>query len=202
MTDTDDWAEDPSWDAIWDSAGQITENGYVVEMRIPFTALRFPKNQEQLTWSFAVWRNYPRDVFYQMSNVGFDRDVKCSFCQFDKLTGFRNMSESKNIQLTPTLTALRHDTKDTVPGDWQNGDIDTEAGLDLRWGVTQDAVINATINPDFSQVEADSLELDVNTTYSIYYAEKRPFFLDGASYFDTNQLELLYTYHCRARSRC
>ena len=193
MTDIDDWVEDPSWDAIWDSAGQITDDGYVVEMRIPFTALRFPKDQTELTWSFAVWRNYPRDVYYQMSNVGFDRDVKCSFCQFDKLTGFANMTESQNIQLTPTLTALRHDTKDEVPGDWQNGDIDTEAGLDLRWGVTQDAVINATINPDFSQVEADSLELDVNTTYSIYYAEKRPFFLDGASYFDTSQLELLYT---------
>ncbi|WP_421420651.1 DUF5916 domain-containing protein (plasmid) [Pseudoalteromonas lipolytica] len=193
MTDIDDWVEDPSWDAIWDSAGQITDEGYVVEMRIPFTALRFPKGKEQLTWSLAVWRNYPRDVFYQMSNVGFDRDVKCSFCQFDKLTGFADMTQSMNIQLTPTLTALRNDTKNTLPGDWQNGDVDTEAGLDLRWGVTQDAVINATINPDFSQVEADSLELDVNTTYSIYYAEKRPFFLDGASYFKTSQLELLYT---------
>ncbi|QMW16895.1 carbohydrate binding family 9 domain-containing protein [Pseudoalteromonas sp. MT33b] len=193
MTDIDDWVEDPSWDAIWDSAGQITDEGYVVEMRIPFTALRFPKGKEQLTWSLAVWRNYPRDVFYQMSNVGFDRDVKCSFCQFDKLTGFADMTQSMNIQLTPTLTALRNDTKNTLPGDWQNGDVDTEAGLDLRWGVTQDAVINATINPDFSQVEADSLELDVNTTYSIYYAEKRPFFLDGASYFKTSQFELLYT---------
>ena len=193
MTDIDDWVEDPSWDAIWDSAGQITDEGYVVEMRIPFTALRFPKGKEQLTWSLAVWRNYPRDVFYQMSNVGFDRDVKCSFCQFDKLTGFADMTQSMNIQLTPTLTALRNDTKNTLPGDWQNGDVDTEAGLDLRWGVTQDAVINATINPDFSQVEADSLELDVNTTYSIYYAEKRPFFLDGASYFKTSQFESLYT---------
>ena len=193
MTDIDDWVEDPSWDAIWDSAGQITDEGYVVEMRIPFTALRFPKGKEQLTWSLAVWRNYPRDVFYQMSNVGFDRDVKCSFCQFDKLTGFADMTQSMNIQLTPTLTALRNDTKNTLPGDWQNGNVDTEAGLDLRWGVTQDAVINATINPDFSQVEADSLELDVNTTYSIYYAEKRPFFLDGASYFKTSQFELLYT---------
>ena len=193
MTDTDGWSEDPSWDAIWDSAGQITDQGYVVEMRIPFTALRFPKNKADMTWSIALWRNFPRDVMYQMSNVGFDRDVKCSFCQFDKITGFNAMEPSKNIQLTPTLTALRHDVKETVPGDWQNGDIDTEAGLDIRWGISQDAVINATINPDFSQVETDSLELDVNTTYSIYYAEKRPFFLDGASYFKSSLFELLYT---------
>lgn len=193
MTDTDGWSEDPSWNAIWDSAGQVTDEGYVVEMRIPFTALRFPTNKADMTWSIALWRNYPREVLYQLSNVGFDRDVKCSFCQFDKITGFKAMEPSKNIQLTPTVTALRHDVKDTVPGDWNNGDIDTEAGLDLRWGISQDAVINATINPDFSQVEADSLELDVNTTYSIYYAEKRPFFLDGASYFKSSLFELLYT---------
>ena len=138
-------------------------------------------------------RNYQRDVLYQLSNMGFDRDIKCSLCQFDKLNGFKNIKASKNLQLTPTLTALRNDSKATLPGQWDNGDIDTEAGLDLRWGVTQDAVINATINPDFSQIESDALALDVNTTYSIYYAEKRPFFLDGASYFKSSLFELLYT---------
>ena len=76
--------------------------------------------------------------------------------------------------------------KRNSPVTGENGNIDTEAGLDLRWGITKDAVLNATINPDFSQVETDSLELDVNTTYSIYYAEKRPFFLDGASYFKSS----------------
>ncbi|MCP4058456.1 MAG: carbohydrate binding family 9 domain-containing protein [Pseudoalteromonas sp.] len=193
MSDTDGWQSDPSWDAIWDSAGQITDQGFVVEMRIPFKALRFPENKTDLTWGFALMRNYQRDVLYQLSNMGFDRDIKCSLCQFDKLNGFKNIKASKNLQLTPTLTALRNDSKATLPGQWDNGDIDTEAGLDLRWGVTQDAVINATINPDFSQIESDALALDVNTTYSIYYAEKRPFFLDGASYFKSSLFELLYT---------
>ena len=193
MTDTDEWVSDLSWDAIWDSAGTINEQGYVVEMRIPFKALRFAQNQADSTWGFAVMRNYQRDVLYQLSSTGFDRDIKCSLCQFDKITGFNNLAPSKNLQLTPTLTALRNDQKTQVPGAWDNGDVDTEVGLDLRWGITKDAVINATINPDFSQVETDSLELDVNTTYSIYYAEKRPFFLDGASYFKSNLFELLYT---------
>ncbi|MBE0361660.1 hypothetical protein PALI_b0663 [Pseudoalteromonas aliena SW19] len=193
MTDTDGWSSDTSWNAIWDSAGEINEEGYVVEMRIPFKALRFPENEKELTWGFSVMRNYQRDVLYQLSNMGFDRDVKCSLCQFDKITGFKEIESSSNVQLTPTLTTLRHDTKSKVPGDWNNGDIDTEVGLDLRWGLTKDAVINATINPDFSQVETDSLELDVNTTFSVYYAEKRPFFLDGASYFKSNLFELLYT---------
>ena len=193
MTDTDEWVSDLSWDAIWDSAGTINEDGYVVEMRIPFKALRFAQNQTDSTWGFSMMRNYQRDVLYQLSSTGFDRDIKCSLCQFDKITGFNNLAPSKNLQLTPTLTALRNDQKTQVPGEWDNGDVDTEVGLDLRWGITKDAVINATINPDFSQVETDSLELDVNTTYSIYYAEKRPFFLDGASYFKSNLFELLYT---------
>lgn len=193
MTDTDEWVSDLSWDAIWDSAGTINEQGYVVEMRIPFKALRFAQNQADSTWGFSMMRNYQRDVLYQLSSTGFDRDIKCSLCQFDKITGFNNLAPSKNLQLTPTLTALRNDQKTQVPGAWDNGDVNTEVGLDLRWGITKDAVINATINPDFSQVETDSLELDVNTTYSIYYAEKRPFFLDGASYFKSNLFELLYT---------
>ncbi|MBH0027726.1 carbohydrate binding family 9 domain-containing protein [Pseudoalteromonas sp. SWN29] len=193
MTDTDGWSSDTSWNAIWDSAGQINEQGYVVEMRIPFKALRFPENKKELTWGFSVMRNYQRDVLYQLSNMGFDRNIKCSLCQFDKLVGFSDIESSKNIQLTPTLTTLRNDNKSELPGNWDNGDIDTEVGLDLRWGLTKDAVLNATINPDFSQVETDSLELDVNTTFSIYYAEKRPFFLDGASYFKSSLFELLYT---------
>lgn len=193
MTDTDGWSSDTSWNAIWDSAGQINEKGYIVEMRIPFKALRFPENKKELTWGFSVMRNYQRDVLYQLSNMGFDRNIKCSLCQFDKLVGFSDIESSKNIQLTPTLTALRNDNKSELPGNWDNGDIDTEVGLDLRWGLTKDAVLNATINPDFSQVETDSLELDVNTTFSIYYAEKRPFFLDGASYFKSSLFELLYT---------
>ena len=79
--------------------GEINEQGYVVEMRIPFKALRFPENKKELTWGFSVMRNYQRDVLYQLSNMGFDRDTKCSLCQFDKLVGFSDIESSKNIQL-------------------------------------------------------------------------------------------------------
>ena len=193
MTDINGWVEDDSWNAIWDSAAIITTEGYFVEMRIPFTALRFPKNQQAQTWSIAVWRNYPRDVLYQTSNVGFDWNIVCSLCQFDKITGLENVTPSRNLQLTPTFTALRHDEKPSLPRDWQEGDIDNELGLDIRWGITQDAVLNATVNPDFSTVEADSPQLDINTNYSLFYAERRAFFLDGASFFDNNHFDLVYT---------
>ncbi|MCP4989245.1 MAG: hypothetical protein GY928_25265 [Colwellia sp.] len=78
-------------------------------------------------------------------------------------------------------------------GEWENGDIEVEPGLDVRWGLTQDIVLNATLNPDFSQVEADAGQLDVNNTYSLFYPEKRPFFLDGASYFDTANFNFVHT---------
>lgn len=193
MDDTDGWDEDSSWDAIWDSAGQITDFGYVVEISIPFSALRFPDSDEKLVWNITGWRNYPRDVRYQMATNIFDRDIKCNLCQFHQLEGFEEIKPGKNFQLTPTLTVSRQDEKPDVPGEWDNDDIEVNPGLDVRWGLTQDIVLNATINPDFSQVEADAGQLDVNNTYSLFYPEKRPFFLDGASYFETTSFNFVHT---------
>ncbi|NQY49274.1 MAG: carbohydrate binding family 9 domain-containing protein [Colwellia sp.] len=193
MDDTDGWDEDDSWDAIWNSAGQITDFGYVVEMSIPFSALRFPDSDEKLVWNITGLRNYPRDVKIQMATNIFDRDIKCNLCQFHQLVGFEEIKQGKNFQLTPTLTVSRKDEKPDLPGEWKNGDIEVEPGLDVRWGLTQDIVLNATVNPDFSQVEADAGQLDVNNTYSLFYPEKRPFFLDGASYFDTTSFNFVHT---------
>jgi len=204
MDDSNGWNEDDSWDAIWDSAGQITDFGYVVEMTIPFSALRFPESTEALTWNMATMRNYPRDVRVQLATYQRDRNIKCNLCQFDQLIGFENIVTGNNLQLTPTLTLSRQDEKPSatlyrdgeeinVPGAWNEGSGDVDPGLDIRWGITQDMVLNATINPDFSQVEADAGQLDVNNTFSLFYPEKRPFFLDGASYFDTSSFNFVHT---------
>jgi hypothetical protein len=193
MSDTNGWNEDPSWDAIWHSAGQITDEGYVVEMSIPFSALRFPDGAEQQTWTFAGWRNHPRDVRKQYASFKKDSNIKCSLCQMDKITGFENVVATTALQITPTVTFVRSDTKDSVPGSWQEGDLHSEVGTDIRWGITQDIVLNATLNPDFSQVEADASQLDINNTYSLFYAEKRPFFLDGSSYFDSQRFNFVHT---------
>jgi len=201
MDDTNGWNEDSSWDAIWDSAGKITDFGYVVEMSIPFSSLRFPDVNGEKIWNIAGWRNYPRDVRMQMATHKSNRDIKCNLCQFEQLVGLENVKAAKNFQLTPTLTVSRQDQKPSVvnseghsvPGDWENGEVEVEPGLDVRWGITQDIVLNATINPDFSQVEADAGQLDVNNTYALFYPEKRPFFLDGASYFDTSNFNFVHT---------
>ena len=88
MDDSNGWDEDPSWDAIWESAGKITDFGYVVEISIPFSALRFPDTEGELTWNVAGWRNYPRDVRMQMATYKSDRNLECNLCQFDQLIGF------------------------------------------------------------------------------------------------------------------
>ena len=193
MDDSNGWNEDSSWDAIWDSAGKITDFGYVVEMAIPFSALRFTDSDEALTWTIAGWRNFPRDIRKQYATFHQDKNIKCNLCQMDKLEGMDNLKPSRNLQFTPTLTISKSDVKDTVPGPWDNGDVKNEIGTDIRWGITQDIVLNATLNPDFSQVEADASQLDINNTFSLFYREKRPFFLDGASYFDSERFNFVHT---------
>ncbi|NVK23405.1 MAG: carbohydrate binding family 9 domain-containing protein [Gammaproteobacteria bacterium] len=205
MDDTNGWNEDSSWDAIWNSAGQITDFGYSVELVIPLSALRFPEADGELTWSIAGWRNYPRDVRKQFATYKRNRDIKCNLCQMDKLTGFKAVKPSQNFQLTPTLTVSQSGSRDDVTKRWDagavdddggintEGDVNSEVGLDLRWGVTKDIVMNATLNPDFSQVEADSTQLDINNTFSLFYREKRAFFLDGASYFDAERFNFVHT---------
>jgi hypothetical protein len=193
MTDTNGWQDDDSWDAIWESAAKVDAQGWTAEMRIPFRALRFVDIKGEKTWSFALQRNYPRDVRYRLASYQADSNLKCSLCLFDKITGLKTVESNQSIQLTPTMTLARNDRKKPISEPWDQGSVEQEAGLDLRWGITQDSVLNVTVNPDFSQVEADSSQLDVNNTFSLFTREKRAFFLDGADYFQTKRFNLVHT---------
>lgn len=180
--------EDDSWNAIWDSFGQITEFGYVVEIAVPFKQLRFSPSEAPQTWGIDISRHYPRDFRVRIKSQLYDRDVSCYLCQISKVDGFEDLDRSRNVQLIPTLTASHVESRNpAVGGDWVSEDVDPEAGLDVRWGITQDIYLNATLNPDFSQVEADSAQLNINNTFSLFFPERRTFFLDGADYFDTAQ---------------
>ena len=178
--------EDFSWDAIWDSAGKITEFGYVVEVAIPFNQLRFPRTKEKQTWGFSASRSYPRKVRHRVISHVRDRNRNCIFCQFNKIKGFTGMSPGLNLEFDPTLTANRTDKWDAFPdGEMDNGKIKGEPGITARWGITPNLILNATANPDFSNVEADVAQLEVNTRFALRYPEKRPFFLEGADFFLT-----------------
>ena len=185
--------QDDAWDALWESAGQINGTNYTVELAIPFNQLRFKDDSDKQTWGLDLVRLYPRDKFTRIGTNALDRNVSCYLCQLSKAEGFEDLPSSLNLVVTPTLTGNVTETRDPPDQpDWQRDDSDAEAGLDVRWGINQSLYFNATINPDFSQVEADNPQLDVNTTFSLFFPEKRTFFLDGASYFNS-RLNIVHT---------
>jgi hypothetical protein len=185
--------EDFSWDTIWESAGRITSSGYVVEAAIPFNQLRFPKEKGTQTWGFEANRSYPRIDRHRLISHVQDRNKSCLLCQMNKLTGFSGISPGKNLEFDPTVTASRTDKRDDFPsGGLEAGKIKPEPGITARWGITPNLTLNAVVNPDFSQVEADAAQLEVNTRFALRYPEKRPFFLEGADFFVT-RLEAVFT---------
>ncbi|HSL16387.1 MAG TPA: DUF5916 domain-containing protein [Methylomirabilota bacterium] len=178
--------EDDSWDAIWDSAGRITGAGYTVEMRIPFSSLRFPDSADGMTWGIDAIRMLPRDQRYRLALQPLARGSNCYLCQASKLVGFEGVRPARSIELDPTLTASVSGLRADFPaGELEDSDPDIEPGITARWGLTPNLMLNATLNPDFSQVEADAAQLDVNTQFALFYPEKRPFFLEGADIFGT-----------------
>jgi hypothetical protein len=178
--------EDESWNAIWDSAGQITDSGFIVEMSIPLKQIRVASGLPQQTWGVDFLRFYPRDARHRFSNNQWDYNATCYLCQLQKAQGFADLQQHTNLQLIPTLTAQASETRPYPATDpWTRHDAQMDAGVDLRWGISEDVILNATLNPDFSQVEADNLQLDSNNTFTLFYPERREFFLDGAEYFNT-----------------
>lgn len=181
-----DGVEDWSWDAIWDAAGRLTPDGFIVEMAIPFRELRFPGGDKVLTFGIAAERSYPRSVRHRITTHPLDRSRGCQFCQVNKVTGFQGMAAGRNLEIDPTVTGRRTDTRDqaTAPG-MTKGPTLGDVGATVRWGLAAGSTLTGTVNPDFSQVEADVAQLDVNTRFALFYPEKRPFFLEGADYFTT-----------------
>ena len=184
-------AQDASWDAIWSSAGRVTAGGYVVEAAIPFKSLRFPAGDGAQTWGFAARRHWPRSEQVEVRSMRWDRANSCLLCQANLLTGFSGISPGRNVEITPTFTSSRSETRSDA-GALEAGPIARDLGFDARWGVTSSLTLNATMNPDFSQVEADVAQLDVNNRYALFFPEKRPFFLDGSDYF-TTPLQAVFT---------
>jgi hypothetical protein len=174
-----------SWDAIWDSAGRISDTGYIVEMAIPFSQLRFPRTNKLQTWGVDFFRLVPREDRVRLALTPVQRGRNCTLCQFSKVTGFANAEPGRDIEVVPSLTASRTDRRDPTAGSLVNGPSDSEVGVNVSWGITPDITANLALNPDFSQVEADVAQLEVNNNFTLQYPERRPFFLEGANFFST-----------------
>lgn len=184
--------EDTRWDALWDSAGRLTDTGYEVELVIPFSSLRFPKAEGPQTWAFDAFRIWPRDKVYRMAVNPIDRDVACTLCQFGLVGGLSDIKPGHSLVITPTLTLTQPVPPIDSEDPWQPGGLRVDPGLTARWAPSSNLVLLGALNPDFSQVEADAVQLAVNRQFSLYYTEKRPFFLEGAEAFQT-PIEAFYS---------
>ncbi|MFC1692329.1 DUF5916 domain-containing protein [Candidatus Latescibacterota bacterium] len=176
-----------AWDAIWDSHGRISDNGYVVEMSIPFSSLPFQHIDGDQIWSFDAVRSYPRNVRHHIGAFPRDRNNNCYMCQSVKLIGFAGAIPGKNIEIDPTFSAgTTQERADETSGPFKVKDRSSEPGITARWNFTPNMTLSATANPDFSQIETDVAQMDINTQFALYYPEKRPFFLEGADFFGTS----------------
>lgn len=173
-----------SWDGIWETAGQTYDWGYSIEMAIPFNVLRFQHTKDDQIWGFFARRVYPRSVSRWMRNTPDIRGTNCELCEAQKIKGFADIAPGRNVEITPTLSAIRQDYKPGFPyGDMEELDTSSNVGLSGSWGITPNYTFSAAINPDFSQIEADQLRLTINERFALRFREKRPFFLEGNEFF-------------------
>ncbi|MFC0676642.1 DUF5916 domain-containing protein [Lysobacter korlensis] len=182
--------EDDAWDGLWTSAAQITDSGYRVEMRIPFATLRFRPADGARRWGVRFLRVRPREHRYLYADHRIERGARCDLCTMRKLEGFAGIRQGRGLEITPTLTVAHAQTRDGA--DWRSDGTQIEPGVDVAWTPSPNLTLSATLNPDFSQVESDSAQLDLNTSFALFFPEKRPFFLEAADTFNT-PLQVLYT---------
>lgn len=181
--------EDVGFDVIYESAGTITDRGYQLEMAIPFSSLRFPNKPVQ-TWKMDFWRNHPREDRGQYSWAAYDRDDPCWPCQWGTVTGIENVRPGKGFEILPSLigfqsASLDGDGTTEEPYRFQNEDLDGQMSIGAKYSLSSDVTAEVTYNPDFSQVEADPAQIDVNSTFALWYDERRPFFQEGSDLFRT-----------------
>ena len=184
--------EDASWDGLWSSAGKLTADGYDVEIRIPFSTLRFRGGPQDQRWGISLFRNWPRDKRHQLTSHKSPRDSNCFPCTWAKYEGMAGVQQGRNLEIVPTLTMGKTQTRDAAGDAWHSDDTSIEPGVDVSWAPSPAMTLNATLNPDFSQVETDQLQLSFNDSFALFYQEKRPFFLEGADYFNS-PFNVLYT---------
>ncbi|GAA0346982.1 DUF5916 domain-containing protein [Bowmanella denitrificans] len=191
--------ESSGWDGHWQAVGHITEQGYQVEVAIPLHIMNFPNIQGPKQWAMEFVRFWPRNQEQRISSVDISHANECWVCQMPLYTGFADIRSTQSLVLAPALVSSIEDSRDrSTNSAWQR-QRQQQLGLDLKWSISEDVTLNATLNPDFSQVEADSAQLAVNESFNLFFDEKRPFFTENADYF-TSPWDLVHTRNLLAPS--
>lgn len=184
---------DSSFDTVWRSDGRLTGRGYLVLFAVPFKSLRFP-NTDQQEWGIILNRSIPRtneNIFWpRISNR-----IQGRFNQAATATGMEHISPARNVQLIPygLVRSFRDiDQRDPNHPLIESRAFKPDAGVDGKFILHDRFVLDATVNPDFSQVESDQPQITVNQRFEVFFPEKRPFFLENSNFF-TTPINLVFT---------
>lgn len=177
-------------DLIWQSYGRVEEWGYAVEMRIPLKSIRFPTADVQ-EWGFQIMRRVERNG-YESSWAPISRNQTSQLPQSGHLANLRGLDAGLFLELNPVLTSSLSGGINSTTGDFERGSRADDIGVNLTYGITSNLTLDGTINPDFSQVEADAGQIAVNERFALFFPEKRPFFLQGTEIFGMPK-RLVYT---------
>jgi hypothetical protein len=184
--------EDAAPDFFWESATKIGPRGWTLEIRIPFTSLRY-KNVDPQTWGILLYRNYPRAFHYQFFSAKLPRGGNCFICRANTLVGLERLPSGGHLIAAPYLSgsATAH-PRDGVGTPLVSDRLKPHAGVDVKYTPNADNAIDFTVKPDFSQVESDVAQISANERFALFFPEKRPFFLEGVDLFQT-PIQAVYT---------
>ncbi len=190
---TDDSSgENSSPDFFWESATRLNDHGWTLEMRIPFSSVRYKKADPQ-TWGIILYRNYPRDFRRQIMSAKIPRGNQCLVCYENELTGFTKLPRGGHIVAAPYFAgAQAAHPSGALGAPLVNDPFDHKIGMDMKYTPNADNAIDATIRPDFSQIESDTAQISTNQRFALFYPEKRPFFLEGVELLAT-PIQAVYT---------
>jgi hypothetical protein len=178
---------DLSPDFVFESKGRVIEGGYEIEVAIPLKSIRFQGANEQ-EWALQVQR-YVQHSGYQQTWTPARRGAASFLVQSGTLTGLRDLRRDQVVELNPELTGSLNGSPGT---DGWSYESEPNAGGNLRWRIVPNLTLNATVRPDFSQVEADAAQVPGDTRFALFFPERRPFFIDGIEQFDAPN-NLVYT---------
>jgi len=173
--------EDFSVDLVWDSAGRIDADGYTVEMRIPLKSIRYTHGA---TVRMAVF--FERTVASRSEHASYPYlDAARGYAFLPQMSPleYAGLSRPTVLEVLPAFTLARKHLREE--GELQRQPDDREWSLTAKYGLTPSLILDATVNPDFSQIEADAGQIDANLRFGLFFPEKRPFFLEGSESFNT-----------------
>jgi hypothetical protein len=184
--------EDASPDFFWDSATRIGPHGWTLEMRIPFSSIRYRRADPQ-TWNILLYRNYPRAFHYHFFTAKIPQSSTCLVCRSNVLTGLERLPGGGHLVVAPYVAAADLSEPSGAAGTRLGaGQVSAHVGADLKYLPNADNAIDLTIKPDFSQVESDTAQIATNQRFALFFPERRPFFLEGSDLFAT-PIQAVYT---------